>query len=624
MEGSSKKWPLLLSLTVFLAILALCVKYIRLTTTSIAGIDLSPANYDTAFRFTLQDGTVLFPEDGELPLEGTDSVVICQIELPEGLTEKPLFVVTSNRADCVILLNNNLVYAPSGRYADGHFSTSPYTNSSASGQFIAHLNGENDSLTMLVQLQGENRGMKHLPKLMVYPSIMEYYTQPLSAAAEAAFPAGMYFSIALSVAALFFILFWNDRPDFGLILLTFCSLSMALASTAPYAVYVVAALQWPAGSWFCSTLPIAVMSWNLWYRLQKRAKIFTLPFIGITTVFMLYYLITGYGRGNTSGGAQMNALQALILPAVMAFLLLAAGIDATKGNLWFRRFFRYFLYFLPIVGIIFVFSSLTGGIFANSMQTAFSHIRAYHSFCAFCQQICILFLILCFLHAVADLIAILARRDAQMQSLSLREKYARENVETMLQSQEETRRISHEKRHHISLMDEFLSKQEYVRAQEYVHSLSDTISAIPSNAYSDHLVVNAIVGRYLNSAKRTGISVTADIQASDTTVLQDEELCVLLTNLLENALEACLSMPADADRFIRFKFRSSREHLTIRCENSTNHTILIEEDGTVTTSKEDKKHHGYGIASMRQIIKKQDGLFKISCVDGCFTVEATL
>ena len=161
------------------------------------------------------------------------------------------------------------------------------------------------------------------------------------------------------------------------------------------------------------------------------------------------------------------------------------------------------------------FSSLTGGKLAQTLKTALARLTANLIFFMICQQLCVLLLIICFIQAVVDLISSLARRDAEIQALSLREKYASENVALMLKTQESTRRERHEMSHHAALLHEMLSNREYERTQEYVSSLLEEVSELPSDAYSGNLVVNAIAGRYLNDAKAEGINVTADIRAAD-------------------------------------------------------------------------------------------------------------
>lgn len=608
----------------FLMVLALCVYYVRLTNTPMASYDLSPASDLARWDFTLEDGTALQPEGGEFPAYGPDMVVVCRTQLGGDLIGQPLFVVNAVRADCVCLLNDTLVYSPSGRFADGRFSAAAYTPSSASGQFVAHPAEDGDTLTLLVQLQGEDRSVKSLPRLTGYPDILHYRSQPMAETAGAAFPAGMYFALALLLSGLFFIGAWKGRRDLGLLLLAFCTLSMALASTAPYSYYAISAFQWAGMTWFCSTLPLAAMCWTLWYRLRGKLRLALLPVVGAATAAMLYYLLVSYGVGAPSFGAQMTAMQTWILPAALLLLLLAASVDAAGGNPWFRRFFRYLACSVPAVALAWGFSALTGGTLAQNFKAALTRLAANRSFFLLCREFCVLLLILCFIQAVVDLISGLARRDAEIQALSLREKYASENVALMLKTQESTRRERHELSHHVALMKEMLSNREYDRAQEYVSALSEDVSALPSDAYSGNLVVNAIAGRYLNDAKAEGVSVATDIHAAGKTVLRDEELCVLLTNMLENALESCRAMPKDAERFIRFELFTSEEHLTVLCENSTDAAVSIGADGSITTSKDDKERHGYGIAAMRQITEKHGGQFTVSYADGCFTAKATM
>jgi sensor histidine kinase regulating citrate/malate metabolism len=211
-----------------------------------------------------------------------------------------------------------------------------------------------------------------------------------------------------------------------------------------------------------------------------------------------------------------------------------------------------------------------------------------------------------------------------MQSMALRERYAVENLEVMRQSQEETRRLRHEMRHHLALLSEMLSQKQEERAGEYVRSLLAQVEALPSANYSDNMVINAIAGYYLNAARTEGVRVETDIRPEKTLPLKDEELCVLLTNLLENALEACRRMDREQDRFLSVRIVSGGEHLLIDCENSTHVQAAVGPDGTVPTSKSDEKSHGFGLPAIRAIVEKHGGQLAISCENGCFRAQVTL
>lgn len=622
-KRTGRKCRITLYAVLLLGVFVLCVWYFRLTSTPIAGYDLSPSKDLSRWHFSLEDGTALEPAEGCLPLTGTDSAVICQTRLTEDLSSQPCFVVTANFADCAIYLNGRLVYAPSGRFEGDGFSAAEYEKSSASGQFIARLKEDVNTLTMRVQFQEEDNLIKHLPRLTVYYDQIAFRSQPMAATAEAAVPAGMFLALALFLSALFFIGIWKDRQDMGLLLLTFCALSMALTSTASYSVGMAWSFLWASVSSFCSVLPIVAMTWSLWYRLSGRPRAFLLPVIGLVSAVLLYYLIAGFGKSNTLN-AQINILQIWVVPGSMLLTLIIAAFDASKGNPWFRRFFRYLACAVPVAALAWGFSALTGGRLAQSITTSVRSIIDYHSLFRSCELLCILFLIIMFIQAVLDLISGLAQRDAELQALSLREKYAMENMKLMMETQESTRREHHEIRHHVALMAEMLSSGQQERARAYAQSLLERVETLPSGTYSANPIINAIVGRYLNEARRAGITVSADIRDAEKTMLRDEELCILLTNTLENALEACLKMPSEAERFIRFKLRATEDHLAVTCENSTDAMVTIDSKGNISTSKKEPEHHGFGLPVMRQIAQKYGGQFTVACTEGVFSLKVLL
>ena len=613
-------WRAAFCALLFVGIVVLCVLYFRLTSTPLPGYDISPSKDPARWHFFLEDGTEIRPSDGQLPLKEPDAVVICQTPLTEDLSKNPCFAVTANQTDCVIQINGSMVYAPSGRFDSGHFSASAYEAGAASGQFTARLTEDSNLLTMRVQFQGEDNLLKHLPRLTVYFDVIAYRSQPIATTAEAAVQVGMFFVLALFLAALFLLGVWKGKQDIGLLLLAFCALAMALTGTAPYTVSMAWALLWASISIFCSVLPLVAMSWALWYRLSRRPRLCLLPVIALVSAALLYYLIAGFGKSNTLN-RQINILQIWVIPGCLLLTLAVAGLDAWKGNLWFRRFFRFLALSLPVVALAWGFSALMGGRLAQAMETAVQHLISYHSLFKSCELLCILLLMLMFIQAVLDLISGLAQRDAELQALSLREEYAAENMKLMMETQESTRRERHEMRHHVALISEMLSAGQQERAGEYTRSLLEKVDALPSDSYSANPIINAIVGRYLNEARAAGIAVTADIRVKDRTVLEDDELCVLLTNMLENALEACMKMPVKSERFIRFKLRASKEHLTVTCENSMDHHDVIAPGTDLSSSKSNAKYHGYGIPAMRRIIEKNGGVFTFSGQDGCFTVK---
>ncbi len=612
---------LLAGALLLIAVTTVCILYIHRTTVPLDCYEIGPAGDTDRWRFTLTDGTPLQPQDGRLPIDGTDAVVVCETEISSDIRDLPLIVVTSKSSDCVFYLDGQLLYSPSGRYRDGGFSADAF--STASGQFGLPVLGDGRRLTMIVQFQGSENRLSRMPKLTLYPSALYYYSQHTSSAAADALPAGMYFTIALFLMGLFLIGLWKHRSDPGLILLAFCALSMAFYRTTSYSYGVMALFETPTITWFCSTLPNAAMGWGLWNRLSKKLRLLTLPIPGLTTSAML--ALFAVGLNNMDWVKQMQVMTAWILPAAVLIMLIVAAVDAVKGNAFLRRFFRYFAWSILAVALGYGVSILTDGKLAQSLKTAFTSMTgANASLYYLCSQLCTLLLILCFIQAVLELISGMARRDAELQATALRERYAVENLEIMRQSQEETRRQRHEMRHHLVVLDEFLSQGREERAKDYTKRLLAEITALPTEVYSEHPVINAVAGHYLNAAKADGIRISTDVKAGAALPLEDGELCVLLTNLLENALEACRAMKPEQDRFIALSILSDDEHMHVSCENSTDASLTVAADGTFPSSKPDAQNHGYGLPAIRRIIEKHFGMMNTTCADGRFTVKITI
>ena len=621
--GIRNRIPFIIGILLFLVVLIICVMYIRLTVTPMERYDLSPGSAPECWRFSLEDGTVLTPENSRLPLEGENAAVICETEITEDVSEAPLVVVNAVSSDCVFFLDERLVYSPSGRFVDGKFSSTAYDRSGASGQFVLHSPKETFRLTMIVQFQEKENRLSRMPRLTLYSDSVYYLSQTAGPVAEDALPAGVYFTIALMIVGLFFIGFWKGEKDFGLILIALCSLSMAITYTSSFSLNAAVVMQSPTVTWFATAFPMAAMGWMLLYRLRKKARLCVLPFLTLGTAATLFFLIAGFN--NLSWVQPMNTMTSWVLPAMLLAVLIAAAWDAACGNGWFRRFFRYAAWGVLAVALAWAFSLLTGGKLHGTMQNAYARAAdTDHNFLPLCTLVCKLLLVLCFIQTVLELIGSLARQDAEMQALALREKYAVENMEIMRQSQEETRRQRHELRHHMLALEEMLSQDQKERAADYVRSLRESTAALPSGFYSDNLVINAVAGHYLNLAKAKRIQVDTDIKTEDILPLKDEDLCVLLTNILENALEACCAAREKQERYIILKISANREHLALTCENSTDTPSILQEDNVIPSSKSDAQEHGYGIPAIRRIVERYYGILKLSNHDGCFTVKVSI
>ena len=116
-----------------------------------------------------------------------------------------------------------------------------------------------------------------------------------------------------------------------------------------------------------------------------------------------------------------------------------------------------------------------------------------------------------------------------------------------------------------------------------------------------HIAVNAILQNAAGRAKAAGIALEAAAMIPQSLPIPDEDLCALLINLLDNALEGAERTPQGREKIIRFRMRVNGAFLPILCENTFDGHVETDKNGTVKTTKADPASHGFGIAQMRAV-----------------------
>jgi len=98
------------------------------------------------------------------------------------------------------------------------------------------------------------------------------------------------------------------------------------------------------------------------------------------------------------------------------------------------------------------------------------------------------------------------------------------------------------------------------------------------------------------------------------------DLCVILGNGLDNAIEACAKLPAGKERYVRLTVNIQSKYISIGIENPTDHLKLSEE--MLKTTKQDNFYHGLGLESIRTLTDKYDGNFDVNVFDSVFSLAA--
>ena len=203
-----------------------------------------------------------------------------------------------------------------------------------------------------------------------------------------------------------------------------------------------------------------------------------------------------------------------------------------------------------------------------------------------------------------------------------RSRFARENYEMIMQVDEDSRQRKHEMRHHMQTVHSLLAARETEKAGEYIEKLIQETDQFAETTYSENIVVNSIVGIRLNQAKRGGIAVHSHIHVPAVLEIDDVDLNSLLSNMLENAIEACMRMEDRAGAYINLEIRKKQRFLFIECENSVAPGENLEPGQA--TLKDDAKEHGFGLKTMSAVAEKYASITQIQREPGRFVVRTNL
>lgn len=192
------------------------------------------------------------------------------------------------------------------------------------------------------------------------------------------------------------------------------------------------------------------------------------------------------------------------------------------------------------------------------------------------------------------------------------EKDAQERYyETQLHNQKELYRMKHDMTGNLNTIFHLLSENNRDEALCYVAKLNDYYESHQKVLYSNDPYLNAVVTNYVASFAKHDIIFEHDIEACKME-LYHVEMCLMLNNALQNALEASLKLPPE-DRYVKLQVKTNQNHFLFRITNRFNGKIVI--DNELPRSSKGEDGHGYGLASIYEAIESIGG-FVVYKIDG--------
>lgn len=203
--------------------------------------------------------------------------------------------------------------------------------------------------------------------------------------------------------------------------------------------------------------------------------------------------------------------------------------------------------------------------------------------------------------------------------------YQRELIETHYAEVEnmykQIRGWRHDYRNHIQTMKAYAALGDLNSIKTYLDALDTDLSTVDTVIKTGNSMADAILNSKISLAKSKNITVIADAHIPLALKISELDLCVIIGNLFDNAIEASLKLPEEK-RIIRIYMDMKNTQLYISFTNFTSAKKLDKINGIFRTTKGDG--HGFGLLRIDNIIKRLDGYLSRNSEDGAFTTEILL
>lgn len=217
----------------------------------------------------------------------------------------------------------------------------------------------------------------------------------------------------------------------------------------------------------------------------------------------------------------------------------------------------------------------------------------------------------------------LRRIQQEQEHISLENKLLKMNYQAAEDSYEANAKLYHDMRNHFSLLQTYLAEGKVEEAQQYLQKLGTESKAYSVEKWTGVEAIDYILSQKVEKAKQNGVDVTVQAEYPKECSIDPVDLCTVLTNLFDNAIEACMKQPDGADRKIELTIRRIHQFVIIKIENSSDVEPTMK-SGSLVTSKKDSKHHGWGMKSVKSAVEKYNGTVEYEYKDGTFSVSVMM
>lgn len=337
------------------------------------------------------------------------------------------------------------------------------------------------------------------------------------------------------------------------------------------------------------------------------------------TVTCLLSVLTAYlccQISNWTGLAAVNLVRlewvyygTRIVVTIVVFILLYFVLDAM---IQFTQKPTKFILVFGLVPFVYYLFDYTTNVYTELLYSGFEVVVEFLGF-----VLCIAYILFLVLYFRQYEEKCEAERNSQM--VKMRWEQSAKEIEAIRRSEHDIKILRHDMRHFLANISAFIDNGETKEAQTYIHELIDNTDKAAVRKYCKNEIVNMILSSYERQIRKNEIDFQYSVQIPEKLQFSDIDITAILSNGLENAIQAVLRLKA-CKRYIRFDLHMKDNKLLLSIKNTFAEKPVFR-DG-MPQSKE--SGHGFGTQSIRYAAEKLKGNCHFSVDGNLFVLQVIL
>ncbi|MDO5388255.1 MAG: ATP-binding protein [Clostridia bacterium] len=210
--------------------------------------------------------------------------------------------------------------------------------------------------------------------------------------------------------------------------------------------------------------------------------------------------------------------------------------------------------------------------------------------------------------------------EAEKEQMNKKIEIQKESYNQIAEQMDSTKRLRHDMKQHIYVMESLLTKGEYDSLKSYLSSYKASFEGIKTELFCHNLTINALLHYYSMCARKITAEFNASVSANKDIPVSDTDLSIIFGNLIENAIEACAAQK-NGKRKINIYGLADDNKLMLCITNTFDNPPVKKGDKFLSAKRDDL---GIGIESVKKTAEKYGGVVKIEYDNMTFKVSVAV